>query len=344
MNNFENRDPAGADRLSEFFDIFNYPRVWRAQKSRVREALLSILADAGYKAEVINNPSKSPLLIMTDNFNVITECEQPNFIITAHYDTTNQIFPRVWSALSRRLFSHNFYLGVLVFMLYGLVIIKSVDFLTGCLAKAPDDFEFIATLLKIALIGPLLKFNVRTVTLWDDNTSGIAAALCLAESLKKRGQYNVQFIFFDNEEKGRLGSKGFIEGIKDDPSYSGARVINLDSIGRGQRIYLVYDGTSGEIQTGEPELQLAREMLRTDQAELSVRFKSESDCKFFTQANIQALTLTRYDEVIFLGQKQQDLSWTHTHDDTRDRIDYEKIREVIRIVEKYLRGTETTTS
>ncbi|PKK88076.1 MAG: hypothetical protein CVV64_20400 [Candidatus Wallbacteria bacterium HGW-Wallbacteria-1] len=218
----------------------------------------------------------------------------------------------------------------------------------------PTDFSYIPfLLLKILMIAPLLKFNFRPVTVWDDNATGLVSALYLAETLKKRGFDNIQFLFFDNEEKGRLGSKGFVEHIKDNPSYSGTKVINIDSVGRGKAIYLAFEGADSEADTvpadngsdyktdhktdSKPEFSLARAIIEaSSDAEIQLKFNSESDCKFFTLNSIEALTLTRYDDVMFCGQKQQDLSWTHTYDDTRDKIDYDKITEVIRIVENYL--------
>ncbi|MBK8953940.1 MAG: M20/M25/M40 family metallo-hydrolase [Saprospiraceae bacterium] len=67
----------------------------------------------------------------------------------------------------------------------------------------------------------------------DDNASGIAAMLWLAENLKqeKKLKFNVLFIAFSGEEMGLLGSKAFMENPTI-PQESMLAMINLDMVGR----------------------------------------------------------------------------------------------------------------
>lgn len=67
----------------------------------------------------------------------------------------------------------------------------------------------------------------------DDNASGIAAMLWLAENLKteKKLGFNVLFIAFSGEEMGLLGSKAFMENPTI-PAESILAMINLDMVGR----------------------------------------------------------------------------------------------------------------
>ncbi len=67
----------------------------------------------------------------------------------------------------------------------------------------------------------------------DDNASGIAALIYLAEKLKKSGtrKYNYLFVAFSGEEYGLFGSKHFIKNPsvdKDQMSF----MINMDMVGR----------------------------------------------------------------------------------------------------------------
>ncbi|MGB3084035.1 MAG: M20/M25/M40 family metallo-hydrolase [Saprospiraceae bacterium] len=67
----------------------------------------------------------------------------------------------------------------------------------------------------------------------DDNASGIASMLYLAENLKndKKLKYNVLFIAFSGEEFGLFGSKAFMENPTI-PKESILAMINMDMVGR----------------------------------------------------------------------------------------------------------------
>lgn len=78
------------------------------------------------------------------------------------------------------------------------------------------------------------KGNLRTIYNGaNDNASGVAAMLALADKLKKSGvrKYNYLFIAFSAEEYGALGSKAFIAAsdfVKSDFAY----MLNLKMVGR----------------------------------------------------------------------------------------------------------------
>jgi aminopeptidase YwaD len=67
----------------------------------------------------------------------------------------------------------------------------------------------------------------------DDNASGVAAMLAVAEKIKNSGQkkYNYLFIAFSAEELGLLGSKAFVKEKDFDPKKA-AYMINMDMVGR----------------------------------------------------------------------------------------------------------------
>jgi len=68
----------------------------------------------------------------------------------------------------------------------------------------------------------------------DDNASGIAGIIALAETLSTISEnlnYNFLFVAFGAEEKGLLGSKYFVENLPV-PAENIAMMINLDMIGR----------------------------------------------------------------------------------------------------------------
>lgn len=67
----------------------------------------------------------------------------------------------------------------------------------------------------------------------DDNASGVAAMLSLADKLKRSGlkKYNYLFIAFSAEELGLLGSKAFVKE-KDFNPKKAAYMVNMDMVGR----------------------------------------------------------------------------------------------------------------
>ncbi|MBL7717900.1 MAG: M20/M25/M40 family metallo-hydrolase [Flavipsychrobacter sp.] len=67
----------------------------------------------------------------------------------------------------------------------------------------------------------------------DDNASGTAAILALADMIKKNGLkgYNYMFVNFSGEELGLYGSKAFVKDLGIDSSRV-AYMINLDMVGR----------------------------------------------------------------------------------------------------------------
>ena len=63
----------------------------------------------------------------------------------------------------------------------------------------------------------------------DDNASGCAMTLALARELsKKKLNYTIKYIFFDNEERGMIGSRYYAKNMKEKCIF----MINFDMVGR----------------------------------------------------------------------------------------------------------------
>jgi aminopeptidase YwaD len=83
----------------------------------------------------------------------------------------------------------------------------------------------------------------------NDNTSGVAVALDLAEILKNVPlPSTVRFVFFGAEEEGLYGSAYYVDHHGPDPI---AAYVNLDMEGVGQRLMIsTYRGSDSLVQTG----------------------------------------------------------------------------------------------
>ena len=85
--------------------------------------------------------------------------------------------------------------------------------------------------LMLMLMGPANKHNA------NDNTSGVAALLCIMEKLPESARKNVAFIFFDNEEKHMQGSGSFAK--KHPEIKQNTLIVNLDCIGDGDHFLCI---------------------------------------------------------------------------------------------------------
>lgn len=71
----------------------------------------------------------------------------------------------------------------------------------------------------------------------NDNTSGVAAVFRLMELLPASARGEIAFLLFDNEEKGKLGSKAF---SKENPAVKeNTFLVNLDCVGNGDNLVMV---------------------------------------------------------------------------------------------------------
>jgi hypothetical protein len=72
--------------------------------------------------------------------------------------------------------------------------------------------------------------------------TGVATVLRLAEELQAEVlTYNVQFVFFGSEESGLYGSKYYVSKMTEHQIESTLLMINLDSVGVGDNLYLYAD-------------------------------------------------------------------------------------------------------
>jgi Zn-dependent M28 family amino/carboxypeptidase len=161
----------------------------------------------------------------------------------------------------------------------------------------------------------------------DDNGSGVAALLEIAEELArrprvKRPRYTVEFLFTGGEEAGLLGARAYLRiGAADTGSV--AAVLNLDMVSRNADDLYVLDGPHAQlgdvvrsVLASRPDLSLT---LR-DAPDESQLFR-RSDHFAFSEAGIPAVWL-------FTGFHAD----YHAVTDEVSRIDADKAARVARLV------------
>ena len=95
-----------------------------------------------------------------------------------------------------------------------------------------------------------------------DNASGVAALLNIVKAMKDRAvNYDIYYVFFGAEEVGNYGSRGFYDGFVKKYKGDMKLMINLDSIGAGDDLYLYAD----EVKTPHEDyfVSVANEMKKT---------------------------------------------------------------------------------
>lgn len=168
---------------------------------------------------------------------VLGDPERASVLFTAHYDTPRRsLTPNLMLPTNKALFwAYNIGIGVLlaVIALLGSRLISHlsghpISERTGWMIWYISYIVLFVALFKLVLFGPKNKFN------YNDNTSGTAAVMALAARLK--GSDKAAFILFDDEEKGKKGSKAY---VKAHPEINEkALVVNLDCVANGEHFII----------------------------------------------------------------------------------------------------------
>jgi len=165
----------------------------------------------------------------------------------------------------------------------------------------------------------------------DDNASGVALMIELAERLaasKQENARNILFVAFSGEEMGLLGSKYFVENMGIDPAAVNL-MVNLDMVGRlreGNGLQVGGVGTAAGLRDRVASLN--------DTTLLSLSFTEEgygpSDHSSFYAKDIPVLVFTTGAHLDY-----------HTPDDTWDKLNYDgmvRIGNLIHDIVSYAAG------
>lgn len=165
---------------------------------------------------------------------VIGDAEQAKVIFTAHYDTpAKSVFPNIMIPRNKPLFFA--YQFGLIFLLLAVSI--GVGYLVGMVGFASRSVFFLTFLvLYYGLYFRLFRFGKNPHN-YNDNTSGVATLLTIWDGLDSQALNDVAFIFFDNEEKGKKGSKAYFAEHK--TQMQNKLLVNFDCVGNGNNIVFI---------------------------------------------------------------------------------------------------------
>ncbi|HYG58315.1 MAG TPA: M28 family peptidase, partial [Symbiobacteriaceae bacterium] len=244
-------------------------------------------------------------------------------VISAHYDTqrASLLFHPKAAPYLQAYFTCVYALlgGVLVALLLRLIF--SAPW-TGTLL-----FSLAALLLPNIALLLYCRFTGRYINGANDNGSGVAMALSLAEKFARGGLAGTElfFVFTGAEEVGVRGMKHFLRQMSFDPATT--RFINVDNVGGGKLHYLQGEG------------MLAVKPYSAELLDLAVRMAGDYPGQVAPKANLLLPTdglvpsAHGYHAISFLAFREDgSLPDYHWYTDTLERVD----RELIGFVEEFL--------
>ncbi len=201
-------------------------------KAAFREFALREAAAAGWTARVEESESSGGFPGSGKHRNVVIGSpEEARVVFTAHYDTPpRSLVPNLMLPLNRPLKFAVLFLQFLPLLALALGAGAAARSLSG-----PDGYGGRLVMVGVYLavyfgLYALLFHGEANRRNRNDNTSGVSAVLALAEKLA--GDPRAAFILFDNEEKGKKGSKAYAAAHPE--TGRNQLVVNLDCVGNGE--------------------------------------------------------------------------------------------------------------
>jgi len=206
------------------------------QKTAFIEYIKKRLAKSGFDAEMdITIEEKGYGLFKSRNI-VVGNPAEAEVLFGGHYDTCAWMpFPNFMAPTNPVLFwGYQILLAVMIFVSAALV-----SFIAGLLWDnngAAAYFTFLFVLIAF-MIQMMVGFRNKHTA--NDNTSGIITLTHILEKLPQEQRKKVCVIYFDNEEKGLLGSSFFYSKHK--KQVRDKILINFDCVGDGTNIVTMAD-------------------------------------------------------------------------------------------------------
>ena len=207
----------------------NYPaRKSAEEKENFRKYIVDSLAKKGIEVRIERTKDGK-----NDNI-VIGNPENAKAFFTAHYDTpARSIFPNIMMPKSRVLFFAYQFVPI-VFL---LVVSFAFAYLVGTLIFNDTNVFLLSFLLAYYGIFFGIMRAFKNKNNYNDNTSGVATVLSIIDGLTQDELQRVAFILFDNEEKGKKGSKAYFNDHKENMKEK--FLINFDCVGNGDNVIFI---------------------------------------------------------------------------------------------------------
>ena len=231
------------------------------QKTAFIEYMKERLAKSGYNPKQdITVEEKGHGLFKSRNI-VVGNPAEAEVLFGGHYDTCAWMpFPNFMAPTNPVLFWG--YQIVLTLMI--LVFAALIGFLGGVISGNNGIVAYFAFLFALIALMIQLMVGFRNKHTANDNTSGIITLTRILENLPEEQRKKVCVIYFDNEEKGLLGSAFFYK--KHRKQIKDKMLINFDCVGDGKNIVTMADKKCRE----DAKYQLFVDALKKNEADADV--------------------------------------------------------------------------
>ena len=198
------------------------------EKKAFREFVLGEAEKMGLSAKVeTTGDGKNENVIVGDP-------ERAKVVFTAHYDTpAASLFPNIMIPRNIPLFLAYQMLPVM----FMLTIALSISYLVGMVWFGNERAYMLAFLALYYGLYFLMFRGPSNPKNYNDNTSGVATLLTIMKGLSEEERGHVAFILFDNEEKGKKGSKAYFNDHKLEMEKK--LLINFDCVGNGETVVFI---------------------------------------------------------------------------------------------------------
>ncbi len=235
------------------------------EKTRFIEYIKARLSAAGYDAQkdiVVEEKGKG--LFLSRNI-VVGNPKEAKIILGAHYDTCAMLpFPNFMSPTNPVLFIISQI--VLVILMFAMALAVG---LIAMLVTQDGAIAYVAFLVFLYVFLFHLLFGFRNNHTANDNTSGTITITRILEGVPEEVRSKVCVVYFDNEEKGLLGSEFFYKMHKND--VKGKLLINFDCVGDGKEILFLSKKDARKDQDYIRLLEVLRECESEHDVELLIR-------------------------------------------------------------------------
>lgn len=212
------------DSSKKLLDTYQI-RKTKKQKEEFRNWLHNHLGTLGFEA-TNQKYSKSGTNIIVGDIN------KAQIILTAHYDTQPNFFIPMFMGIKWV----GLILSQLILVIPIFLIIFLISFCIGFLTGNPFIAGIVGWLVCILFLLQM-TIGIANKHTANDNTSGVATLIAIAEELSDELRDKVCFVFFDQEELGLIGSASFKKKYKE--VISEKTLINFDCVSDGDNILFI---------------------------------------------------------------------------------------------------------
>lgn len=261
--------------------------------------------------------AKIPCFNVNGSNILLGDLENALIIITAHFDTP-LVSIKHYLTNTRRFVIYSTINRLALFFTYTLIYLSSTLYLLSVISTSNYPLIFFLLIIAYLLFPFLYSLIIRLPN--SNNANDNSTAVCLALYLLEKHHGKIAVILFDQEEKGKLGSRELKSSFHL-PPYDKKLFINLDSIGCKDIIFIRDDDNC---HLNSDSLVIAQ---------LNVLFKESLPTDYTNLPKGRRIDITTANGDM-KNLKSQNYGYIHSKGDTE--IDPKMIDNVISIIEHFV--------